>query len=142
MGGLERAHWEIQSQTRTIKSQIAGAHQTAESSHARPRFPWIVRHSGWLMTRFLVKATDMTAYAAVCGEEYRKEIAPFGETIMIKIPVPDHKGIRPGVRAHRGETTWVRAIWLGRSEITDEHLAGTATGLIRSRAIRRLPVGS
>ncbi len=43
------------------------------------------------MTRYLVKATGMTAYAAVYGEEYRKEIAPFGETIMIKIPVPDHR---------------------------------------------------
>ncbi len=94
------------------------------------------------MTRFLVKATGLTAYAAVYGEEYRREIVPFGETSMVKIPVPDHRGIRPGVRAHKGDTTWVRAIWLGRSEITDEHLAGTAEGLVRSRTIRRLPKGS
>ena len=44
------------------------------------------------MTRFLVKATGMTAYAAVYVEGYRKETVPFGETIMIKIPVPDHEG--------------------------------------------------
>ena len=43
------------------------------------------------MSRYLVKATGMTAYAAVYGEEYRKEIVHFGEAIMIKIPVPDHR---------------------------------------------------
>ncbi len=142
MGVVERAHWEIQSQTRTMTSQIAGAYQTATISHAHPIFPWIVRHSSWLMTRFLVKATGLTACAAVYGEEYRKEIVPFGEAIMIRTPVPDHRGIRPGVRAHKGDTTWARTTWLGRSEITDEHLAGTAEGLVRSRTIRRLPKGS
>ena len=144
MGVVERAHWhlEIQSQTRTMKSQIAGAYQTATISHTHPIFPWIVRRSSWLLTRCLVKATGMTAYAAVYGEEYRKEIVPFGETIMVKIPAPDHRGIRPGVRAHKGDTTRARVMWLGRSEITDEHLAGTAEGLVRSRTIRRLHKGS
>ena len=83
MGLVERAHGEIQSHIRIMNPQIAGACQTAAISHAHPIFPWIVRHSSWLMTRFLVKATGMTAYAAVYGEEYRKEIVPFGETIMV-----------------------------------------------------------
>ena len=142
MGIVERAHWEIQSQTRTINSLIVGAYQTAAISHTHPVFPCIVRHSSWLMTRYLVKAIGMTAYAAVDGEEYRKEVVPFGEAVMVKTPVPDHRGIRPGVRAHKGDTAWVRAIWLGRSEITGEHLAGTAEGLVRSSAIRRLPRSS
>ena len=101
MGAVERARWEIQAQTRTMKSQVAGAYQIAEIGDTHPVFPWIARHASWLMTRFLVKATGTTAYAAVYGEEYRREIVPFGEAIMIKIPVPDHRGIRPGVRAHR-----------------------------------------
>ena len=138
MGAGERARWEIHAQTRTMKSPVTGAYQVAELGHAHPILPWIIRHASWLMTRFLVRATVATAYAAVYGEEYRREIVPFGEASMIKIPVPDHRGIRPGVRAHRGDTAWTRAIWLGRSEVTDEHLAGTANGLIRSRTIRRL----
>ncbi len=52
-----------------MDSKIAGAYQTAAIDHKHPIFPWIVRHSGWLMTRFLVKATGMTAYCAVYGEE-------------------------------------------------------------------------
>ncbi len=96
MGFVERAHWEVQSQIRTMKSQVAGARQIAEIGHTLPVFPWIVRHASWLMARFLVKATGTTAYAAVYGEEYRREIAPFGEVMMIKIPVPYHRGIRPG----------------------------------------------
>ena len=70
MEAVERAHWEAQSQTGTMKSQIAGAYQTVAINHTHPIFAWIVRHSG-LMTRFLVKATGMTAYCAVSGEEYR-----------------------------------------------------------------------
>ena len=62
-----------------MKSQIAGAYQTATISHAHPVFPWIVRHGSWLMTRYLAKATGMAAYAAVYVEEHRKEIAPFGK---------------------------------------------------------------
>ena len=71
----------------------------------------------------------MTAYAAVYGEEYRRDNFPSGETVRVKIVVPAHRGIRPGGRAHKGDTTLVRAIWLRRSEITDEHLAGTVDGL-------------
>ena len=39
MGVVERAHWEIQSQTRTMKSQVACACQTVEISHTHPLFP-------------------------------------------------------------------------------------------------------
>jgi hypothetical protein len=142
MGAVERARWEIQAQTRTMKSQVAGACHTAELGHAHPIFLWVIRHASWLMARFLVKATGTSAYAAVYGEEYRREIVHFGEAIMIKIPVPDHRGMRPGARAHKGDTAWTRAIWLGRSEVTDGHLAVTADGIVRSRTIRRLPTGS
>ncbi len=76
MGAVERARWEIQAQTRTMKSQVAGAYQIAEIGDTHPVFPWIARHASWLMTRFLVKATGTTAYAAVYGEEYLREIAP------------------------------------------------------------------
>ncbi len=55
---------------------MAGAYHIAEIGHTHPIFPWMVRHGSWLMTRFLVKATGMTAYAAVYGEEYRREIFP------------------------------------------------------------------
>ncbi len=63
MGVVERAHWEVQSQARTMKSQIAGAYQTAAINHKHPNFPWIVRHSGWLMARCLVQTIGMTTYA-------------------------------------------------------------------------------
>ncbi len=97
-----------------MRSQVVGACHTTAVGHTHPPFHWIVRHSGWLMTRYLVKATGMTAYAAVCGEEYRKEIAPFGETIMNKIPVA-RTGARPlgcvrfGLDAARSPTSALQA---------------------------------
>ena len=35
MGVVERAHWEVQIHTRTMKSQVAGAYQIVEIGHAR-----------------------------------------------------------------------------------------------------------
>ena len=33
---------------------------------------------------------------------------------------------------------WVTRLWLGRDTLSDEHLIGTAAGVMRSRAVRRL----
>ena len=33
---------------------------------------------------------------------------------------------------------WVTGLWLGRDTLSDEHLTGTAAGVMRSRAVRRL----
>ena len=40
---------------------------------------------------------------------------------------------RPGAL----ESTWLEGIWLGRDSKTDEHLIGTPSGMVRSRALKR-----
>ena len=52
----------------------------------------------------------MTPYEKIRGQKYRKEILPLGVT----------------------------GLWLGRDTLRDEHLIGTAVGVMRSRAVRRL----
>ncbi len=89
MGAVERARWEIQAQTRTMKSQVAGAYQIAELGHARPIFPGIVRRASWFMARFLVRATGTTAYAAVYGEEYHRELT-FGRATRSTFQLRSH----------------------------------------------------
>ena len=44
---------------------------------------------------------------------------------------------RPGALVNKLESTWLERIWLGRDSKTDEHLIGTANGMVRSRALKR-----
>ena len=45
---------------------------------------------------------------------------------------------RPGVNVNQLMPPWVTRLWLGRDTLSDEHLIGTAAGVMRSRAVRRL----
>ena len=45
---------------------------------------------------------------------------------------------RPGANVNQLLQPWVTGVWLGRDTLSDEHLVGTAAGVMRSRAIRLL----
>ena len=44
---------------------------------------------------------------------------------------------RPGANVNQLLKPWVTGLWLGRDTLSDEHLMGTAAGVMRSRAVRR-----
>ena len=58
---------------------------------------------------------------------YRKEILPLGEQAR-----------RPGANVNQLLHPRVTGLWLGRDALSDEHWIGTAAGVTRSRAVRRL----
>ncbi len=62
IGAVGRARWEIQAQTRTMKTRPLEL--TRSPRWRMTRFPWIASHASWLMTRFLVQARGTTAYVA------------------------------------------------------------------------------
>ena len=45
---------------------------------------------------------------------------------------------RLGANVNQLVQPWVTGFWLGRDTLSDEHLTGTAAGVMRSRAVRRL----
>ena len=45
---------------------------------------------------------------------------------------------RPGANVNQLVQPWVTGLWLGRETLSDAHLIGTAAGVMRSRALRRL----
>ena len=57
------------------------------------------------------------------------EILPLGEQVLAR---------RPGANVNQHLQPWVTGLWLGRATLSDKHLTGTATGVMRSRAVRRL----
>ena len=71
----------------------------------------------------------MTPYEKIRGQKYRKEILPLGEQVLAR---------RPGVDVNQLLQPWVTSLWLGRDTLSDEHLTGTAAGVMISRAVRRL----
>ena len=54
---------------------------------------------------------------------------PLGEEVVAR---------RPGANVNQLMQPWVTGLWLGRDTLSDEHLTGTAAGVMRSRAVRRL----
>ena len=71
----------------------------------------------------------MTPYEKTRGQRYRKEILPLGEKVLARRPPNVNQLVQP----------WVTGLWLGRDTLSGEHLIGTAAGVMRSRAVRRLP---
>ena len=71
----------------------------------------------------------MTPYEKIRGKKYREEILPLGEQVLAR---------RPGATVNQLLQPWVPGFWLGRDKHSDEHLMGTAAGIMRRRAVRRL----
>ena len=95
-------------------------------------FPWVVRHSAWTLARFHINKTKTTAFQVIKGREYISELMPLGETVMGKYPkVKDKAAPR-----------WVKGIYAGKTESSDEHLVLTSSGALTFRTVRRLPRGS
>ena len=51
-----------------------------------PLLPWLVRHCGWILRRYAVRADGRTGYSRLKGREYTAGIAIFGEAIWYKLP--------------------------------------------------------
>ena len=49
------------------------------------QYPWVVRHAGWLLTRYLIKTDGRTAYERLRGREYKGEVAECMEVVNYKL---------------------------------------------------------
>ena len=92
---------------------------------------WIVRHAAWLIPRFR-------------GSEVQSPF--YGRTVSWKIGgVPAHLpevGNGSGNPAPKLADRWKSGVWLGKSDLTDEHLVQTDDGVVHARSVRRLAENS
>ena len=51
-----------------------------------PLLPWLIRHCGWILSRYAVRADGRTGYSRLKGREYTAGISIFGEAIWYKLP--------------------------------------------------------
>ena len=99
-------------------------------------FPWMLRHSVWTVVRYQSdQRTKQTPYERTRGCRYESALVPFGEVVMAKIADADK------MRAGKLDSAWIKAVWVGRVDRSNEHLLLTTKGCIRSRVVRRIPDG-
>ena len=94
-----------------------------------PLLPWLVRHCGWILSRHAVRADGRTGYSRLNGREYTAGISIFGEAIWYKLPKT--------ADLTKLDDRWRTAIWLGKSDRSDEHIIGWETGAVLARSVRR-----
>ena len=69
------------------------------------------------------------------GGSYRGKLLEFGESVLAHLP---EVGKRSGNPAPKLADRWKSAVWLGKSDLTDEHLVRTDEGVVHARSVRRL----
>ena len=117
-GPIEAAGGRVQQLIRTLVYTV-NAHYKVELKPSDPISSWLARHSGWILTRFTVREDGLTPYRRLKGRDYHGQIAEFAETVMYKLA--------PGA-AGKMEARWEKGIWLGKANVSDEHLIGTPRG--------------
>ena len=95
---------------------------------------WIVRHAAWLIPRFRGSDVQSPFYRAMSGP-YRGKLVEFGESVLAHLP---DVGKGSGNPAPKLADRWKSAVWLGKSDLTDEHLVRTDDGVVCARSVRRL----
>ena len=80
----------------------------------------------------------MTAYTEAYGEHYTHEVVPFAEIVLVRVPRPTRRGLAGGKRWHKGDAVFIKGVWVGRTETSDEHVVLTPGSRVFSRTIRRL----
>ena len=119
-GSVEATIRHCRGHFRTLRSALENE-TGLEISMAHDIAPWLVRHAGWLITRFQPKAEKRSAYFRVHGVEYTRPLVEFGEYVLFR----DNS---PASLANKARSPWSSGVWLGRSDATDENIIGTSVG--------------
>ena len=136
-GGVENYQKQLQGQVRTMLAAMQ-EHTKYRPSADNALMRWIVRHAAWLIPRFRGSEIQFPFYRAM-GGPYRGKLVEFGETVLAHLPVVGKGSANP---APKLADRWKSVVWLGKSDLTDEHLVRTDDGVMYARSVRRLAENS
>ena len=128
---VEHCQKQLQGQVRTMLAALPERTQyrpTTDSALMR----WIVRHVAWLIPRFRANDVQSTFHRAM-GGPYRGRLLEFGESVLAHLP---EVGKGPGNPAPKQADRWKSAVWLGKSDLTDEHVDRNDEGVVYARSVR------
>eukprot|EP00929_Paragymnodinium_shiwhaense_P078530 TRINITY_DN40723_c0_g1_i2.p1 TRINITY_DN40723_c0_g1~~TRINITY_DN40723_c0_g1_i2.p1 ORF type:complete len:1143 (+),score=216.24 TRINITY_DN40723_c0_g1_i2:67-3429(+) len=118
----------MQGMARTFKLAVEQKYKTVVTPNSSI-LPWIVRHAGYVYSRFQVKKNGRTPYEELTMRTFQNPLMAFGEVVLMR---------EPGDRKQKLAIIWDKGCWLGRAGDTGDHIVGGATGIIKDRAIKRL----
>ena len=95
-----------------------------------PAVVWLVRHVAWLITRSTLEEMDALLSGGSSGRRTTAASASYGEQEHNKLC--GHPSSRVG-------PPWELGVWVGKTELTDEHLLGAFSEIKNSRTIDLLP---
>ena len=127
-GGVENYQKQLQGQMRTMLAAMQ-EHTKYRPSADNALMKWIVRHAAWLIPRFRGSETQSPFYRAM-GGPCRGKLVEFGETVLAHLP---EVGKGSGNPAPKLADRWKSGVWLGKSDLTDEHLVRTDDGVMYAR---------
>ena len=128
LGRGERANLIIQGQLRAFREAVSVKYQTAVGSD-HVLMGWMVRHCAGVVKTFQVKGTGRTPHRSIRGKDYTGEVVPFGEVCLGRNHSED--GAKLNMR-------WMRGVFVGKLDRTDDFLLLTPTGAMKTRCVRRL----
>ena len=97
-------------QLRTMSLRLLARYPSEKVSGENRLVAWMVRHCGWLLTRFQMKATGRTAYCSKMGREYRREIVEFAEQVLFHIS----ESSGPGATVGKLMPRWDLGVCIGK----------------------------
>ena len=68
--------------------------------------PWLIRHAGWVDARFRVKPHGATPCQDACDSTQSSELLPFGELVLLHIPLPHTRRRNQNRTIYRGNSGW------------------------------------
>ena len=136
IGAVERANGTVQAQLRAYFLDVQNRMQV-RIIPSTLLFPWMLWQSVWTVVRYQSdQRTKQTPYERTRSCRYESASVPSGEVVMAKIADADK------MRTGKLDSAWVKVVWVGRVDRSNEHLLLTTKGCIRSRVVRRNPDGN
>ena len=132
-GNVERFHQLLFSQARAIRLQVE-LNFEVKTGHQHPIVTWVVRHAAWLLIMYLIHSNGLTSYQRRWNDAHQPPLCDFGEAVLFRLATNQVQNRK------KYESRWFEGLWLGRETSTNEILAGTSTGIFKTRSIRRLPL--
>ena len=94
---------------------------------------WLTEYSAVLVNRYQVGHDGKTGYERTRGKKSRMLGFEFGELMMFRrTPI--------GPRLAKLESLWETGVYVGYKSLSGEYMCSTATGVYKSRNVKRKPV--
>ena len=127
-GSIGKMQQTLFGQARTLRLQLQDR-LGMEITSNNCIFPWIIKHSQFLLNRYMTHEDGQTSYFRRWKKDYQTGLCEFGETVLFRMP---------GKLKDKADAAWHEGIWLGKDTEADESLVFGNGTMHKVRTVRRV----